>query len=500
MRIRKYSLFFWSTAQATILAFASPILAADVTALSVSANGHYFLDGNGRPFLYFGDTQWNLWQDFTLEDARSIIDNRRAKGFTEFNVMIVGTSNGKTNNKYGQRPFLNDDASTPNASYFATMDSVVHMCRCAGIVVVTGVHHSGFWGSLITSQNARAYARWLGDRYRNDPNIIWCPTYDGRLDASSTLLNDIIAGLKEGDGGSHLMTRHPDPWAGAVSQYQPFQNLGWLSFQSLQTYQNDYVIPSLVRGMWELSPIKPVFEAEAGYEGEGPVARDCRKQAYYTFLSGGFYTYGNGGNWLSTGSWKQWIDAPGNLQVVHARDLLASLDWWNLVPDQTIISGPANENIAARSANGAWMLVYLPSAGSVTINLAGICTSDSATAWWIDPTNGVQTKIGTCRATGTRSFPPPNGWVDAVLLLEKQGGITAIKRPYPATMSSPAPRQRTTAGFSVNRRYDANGHMAATFNVRGQRVSHSFKRAGDGPNARAAALEPRIHRGDNGSE
>ncbi len=401
------------------------VTAQDRTALKVSPNGRYFLNGLGEPFFYFGDTQWDIWQEVTLDGARGIIEDRKAKGFNVFNVMIVGTSDGKSPNKPGQVPFLNNNPTTPNPAYFQTVDSVIRMCRSAGIVLVIGIHHSAFWGSMINQQNAYAYAKWLGTRYKDEPNIVWCPSYAGYL--TGTLLNLLIKGIKDGAGNNHLMTRHPDPAYLRPEDYAPWQDSSWLDFQSLQTYQSDNSIPGLVRGMYALTPVKPVVEAEAWYEGDwGLNAYSIRKQTWWTYLSGGYYTYGHTDNWQKVTDWATWVNAPGAQQAVHARTFFSAIDWWNLVPDQSIISGTANLNSAARSSKGDWMCIYLPAGGSITIAMDKLTSGSSAQVSWYRTTDGTFTPAGSFATTGTRQFTTPTGWQDALLFLRT--GATSVEQ------------------------------------------------------------------------
>jgi len=97
-----------------------------------------------------------------------------------------------------------------------------------------------------------------------------------------------------------------------------------------------------------------------------------------------------------------------------------SIEWWNLIPDQSVFAGNASDNTAARSTKRDWIIVYLPGSDSVMIKMDRISASKLARAYWIDPLTGTRRLIGTFSTTGTRLFASPPDWEDAILLIEKQ--------------------------------------------------------------------------------
>src|SRR5207247_8571254 len=63
--------------------------------IRVSENGRYFVDERGKPFYFLADTQWELFRRYSLEDAKFIMGNRKAKGFTLWMVVMSGGSRGR---------------------------------------------------------------------------------------------------------------------------------------------------------------------------------------------------------------------------------------------------------------------------------------------------------------------------------------------------------------------------------------------------------------------
>ena len=102
--------------------------------LRVSENGRYFVDGEGKPFYFLADTQWELFRRYSLDDAKLILENRKAKGFTVVMVMLTGVGSGTGPNLEGQRPWLNDNPAAPNPDYFTNVDAVVKL----GVFVLPG--------------------------------------------------------------------------------------------------------------------------------------------------------------------------------------------------------------------------------------------------------------------------------------------------------------------------------------------------------------------------
>jgi hypothetical protein len=48
--------------------------------------------------------------------------------------------------------------------------------------------------------------------------------------------------------------------------------------------------------------------------------------------------------------------------------------------------------------------------------------ADTAKAVWIDPRNGKTVSVGAYPTTESKSFATPEGWEDALLILEASGG------------------------------------------------------------------------------
>ena len=167
--------------------------------VQVSDSGRYFVDQVGKPFFWLGDTQWELFRSFTFDDIRTILEDRKSKGFSVIQVMFTGFDDGSGANLAGQTPWMNNDPSTPNEEYFKYVDSVIQLGCENELVFALGIFHQ-VQTSYITLANARIYAKWLAHRYRNVPNIILV-MYPKARQEFIPVVRELAAGLQEGDGG-----------------------------------------------------------------------------------------------------------------------------------------------------------------------------------------------------------------------------------------------------------------------------------------------------------
>jgi len=296
-------------------------------------------------FFWLGDTTWSIVNQYTKEEAEFYLEYRRKQGFTVEHVMPlfdggpgIKTSSG---NAAGEEPFLNMNPATPNGAYFANLDHIVKVAQGKGLVVVI-LPCGGSGGSfvdkkkIVTKENAGAYGRWLGRRYKDMPNIVWANGFDLKPWRYEEIAREFVAGLQEADGGSHLITYHPS--GGASSSY--FHHEDWLAANIIQTWADYLKIYPMVFSDYMRIPPKPVIMAEGAYEegSEYPTKPITpllvRKQAYWSYLAGGFHTYGHNDIWRKNPTWRQALDAPGARQMGILKKIFTARHWWKLVPDQ----------------------------------------------------------------------------------------------------------------------------------------------------------------------
>jgi hypothetical protein len=352
----------------------------------------------------------------------------REKGFAFAQVMLMGVGDGTKPNIHGEKPWINDDPLTPNEAYFKNVDAVVQAAREQNIAISMTVFHQRY-RKRITVDKARAWARWVARRYKDVPTIVWSMTPVANQEFVP-ILRELAAGLREGDGGSHLITFKPDP---APFSSSFIHGESWLDFDSMQTWKGVELIYPMVTKDYNLKPVKPVLMAEGAYEHGSEYGFDVsplwvRRQAYYSYLAGGHHTYGHNDSWRILPTWKAALDAPGATQLGLLKTIFqAREEWWHLVPDQGILATGGETsgkvlNLAARHKDGRWVMVYLGGKARFTVHMNKLTAGKDARATWIDTRDARQTSIGTFSNEGDRAFSTPVGWEDALLILEVSGG------------------------------------------------------------------------------
>jgi hypothetical protein len=388
--------------------------------LSIAPSGHGFTDRAGRPFFWLGDTQWNLWRCHALEEARFILEDRKAKGFSVVQVMLRGFANGVASGPVCGEAFPDGDPLRPNAAYFDHVDAVVRAADDLGLLLVVGADHPAM--RITNPDNARAYGLWLGERYRAFGSIVWIPTYAIPNAEHLPTMRELAAGLREGGGGGHLMTSHPDPAHPVVSS-SAAHGEPWLAFNCIQTFSATHLVYETTLADFHRAPHKPVVMAEGAYEGGTEYGFDVtplwiRRQAYWSYLAGGHHSYGHNDAWRVAPGWKAALDAPGAGQMTVLRRILGGKPFGELVPDPTLLlrgAGQGNSlNAAARAASGSWAVVYLSGSGPVSIRTDWL--PGRALVLVYDPRDGSCT-TGEVDGASPLAVSVPDGSEDAVVVI-----------------------------------------------------------------------------------
>jgi len=135
--------------------------------------------------------------------------------------------------------------------------------------------------------------------------------------------------------------------------------------------------------------------------------------------------------WRMEPDWDKTFDTPGAAHVGKMKEIVTSLPWWEMTPDQwlfaTGVSSERTLNTAMRTYRGDKGLAYVASQCTFALHLDKIA-SKNVRVTWISPTTGERRDAGTF-VTGnfngktfpegkTQAFSVPGHWEDAVLLLE----------------------------------------------------------------------------------
>jgi hypothetical protein len=401
-------------------------------ALRVSANGRYLVDGNDQPFLMVGDAGWSLIVQLSREDADYYLQARKEKGFNTILVNLIDNEFGSNApaNIYGDRPFTGANFSTPNEAYFAHADYIINSAAAKGIVLVLCPVYLGYspsegWSAEVnaaSTDDMRAWGRFLGNRYKDKDNIIWCIGGDTSPSPYKTKLREVVYGVQEYD--DKLWTSHnSDPHLAT-----DYWSDSWMALDNVYTY-DPCAVPLFQTG-YNRTPTRPVFFMETRYENERyyPSAQELRSQAYYSVLAGGVghmygdcpvWHFGSNSGWCGTTNWKGQLGSAGTNGMYFFQKALTTRAWHEFVPDfnhAVMTSGYGSlaswsTDYAATASSAKTIMAYLPSSRAVTINPAGL-SGTTIQVWWYDPSSAQVTDAGQFAKSSRTFTPPSNGdWV-----------------------------------------------------------------------------------------
>ena len=428
--------------------------------LMISENHRFLVFEDGTPFFYLGDTAWELFHRLSKAETEKYLENRREKGYTVIQAVALAELDGLNSpNAEGEKPLIDNDPTKPNEKYFAHVDWVIKKAEEKGIFIgllpTWGDKWNKKWGvgpEIFTPENAKVYGRFLGERYKNNPNVIWILGGDRPVetDIQRQIIKQMALGLKEGDGGNHLISFHPSGGSGSAQYFHADE---WLDFNMRQnghsaSYTERYYMTT---EDYAREPVKPVMDAEPIYEDHPinfdpdknghSVAATVRRTLYWNLFSGAFgHTYGHHSVWQMYAlvrqpinrplmPWYEAIDQPGAGQMVFGRLLIESRPFLTRIPDNSVIvtdsiasSVPGRGEltfVATRDQSGSFAMVYAPVGRKFSVRL-NVIKGKNVIAWWYNPRNGEATKIGKFSNTGIQSFntPTPGESFDWILVLD----------------------------------------------------------------------------------
>lgn len=407
--------------------------------LSIDATGRYLKDGNGNPILLMGDTAWELGQQITDADVTTYLSNRASKGFNLVIMELIEHyfCTNAPNDYYDNPPFTGTNFTTPNETYFARMDNIIQKARNLGIYVIVAPLYLGFGGSdegwdteiaAASEADMTSWGEYVGNRYKDYTNIIWCIGGDADPTALLAKVNAFVTGLRNYDT-NHLITFHD---ARNTKGSTHLAGASWLTLQSIYTGE---IVDTLAADAYDDSPAKPFILIESYYEDHaGTTQQELRAEGYNALICGACgYIFGNGIVWnlgYLGGDWQAAMNDTGSVEMGYYHDLISAIDWFSLVPDTAhalLTSGygtPGASDFApaAMDAGGTLGLIYMPSNRTMSVDMSQF--SGTVTCRWFDPTDGTYTADAASPHvnSGTHDFSRAGansaGDADWLLLLE----------------------------------------------------------------------------------
>jgi hypothetical protein len=404
--------------------------------VEVSSDHRVLVDQHGKPFMMVGDSPQCLSASLSTDDMEFFFSDRQAHGFNTawVNLLCGSYTRGRDDaSTYdGIKPFLKDgDLASPNPDYFARIDTMVGLAARHGITLLLDPAETGSFRDLLKNNGAdksRAYGTFLGQRYKQDRNIIWMLGNDYQNDQWSTY-DPFEKALSDG-------IRNADPAKLQTIELNFFLSTSYddttwpplIDIASAYTYYPTY---DAVLKAYNTKPTQPVFMVESNYEYEnnsgGPATTDetLRRQEYWTMLSGATgQLYGNGYTWgFNDKDWKKHLDTKAVGEIGLMAKLFASGPWQDLVPDQNhrfltngigtyASDGDVLDNdyaTAALTPDGTFGVVYVPTDRTVSIDQSRLAAG--VTALWFDPADGSLQRAASPFKTPGKNSAGDQDWV-----------------------------------------------------------------------------------------
>ena len=404
--------------------------------LKVSDNQRYLMHENGTPFFWQGETGWLLPERLDRAEAEWYLQRCREEGYNVVQVQVI--DNVPAVNIYGQ--LSNTDGWNFAAidrkgvyGYWDHLDYIIRLAEQNGIYI--GM--VAIWGGLVKDgklsvEEAKKYGTFLGNRYKNRPNIIWFMGGDIQGDIKPEVWNALATSIKAADP-NHLMTYHP---RGRYTSARWWSKAAWLDFHTFQSGHRkygqrmgnkDYPIPDdteednwmYVDSTWAYNPMKPVLDAEPSYE-DIPMglhdkneprwkACDVRRYAYWSVFAGSCgHTYGHNaimqmlkpgyptsyGDAGDVKTWYQALNDPGFQQMKFVRQLILSFPYFERVGDQSVIvdNGTKYDRLIATRGTD-YLLVYNYTSRDMKLDFTKI-SGEKKNVWWMSAGTGILRYLG----------------------------------------------------------------------------------------------------------
>jgi hypothetical protein len=393
--------------------------------LKVSANQRYLEGQDGKPFFLNIDAAWSLIAQLTYAQANQYLVDRSNRKFNGILVNLIEHlySNNPPKNIYNVSPFSGSPFSTPNEPYFLLADSIIARANELGLLVFLDASYLGYtcgsqgWCSEISAASSATMNSWgqyVGNRYKNYPNIIWVMGGDADPTSVKNKLESMVSGMKIFDTVySRIYTAHNEPETESITHWS---GSTWLTLNGVYTYSTTYTASQTA---YTVVPTIPFIMMESAYENENnSTSQTLRAQAYWSFLKGGCgHIFGNNPIWKFSSGWQSALNSAGSVSMTYFYNLVKSRHWYFLLPaagTKIITSGAGSGTTLATFAytsDSTSIIGYMPTSRTVTIN-PSLLKDDSLHVWWYNPSNGVFIDAG-INSKATRSYNPPDvgDWV-----------------------------------------------------------------------------------------
>lgn len=375
-----------------------------------------YLFEDEKPFFWLGDTAWLLFENLSLEEAKTYLKNRYSLGF---NVI--------------QATLLHTVSLNPSLSYFSHCKEIIKFAETLGIYMAI----LPCWGSyvkegILNLNNVNKYIDFLSSYFKDCNHLVWVLGGDIRGESYQEIYKIFGNKLKKAYPNT-LITFHP---FGRTGSYLWFHQEDWLDFNMFQSGHRRYDQVKL--GAWDdkqnnedsygednykyvkkalsLSPLKPCLDGEPSYEGivqglhdfKEPYweARHVRRYAYWSLFEGACgFTYGNNavmqfydgkgkGSYNVREHWQEALHSEGGAQMQYLKELMLSVEFTkgNAHGDLILNNQEKHHHISA-FAGDDFIFVYTYLGDKLELNLKDYETC-ILEAYWMNPQNNSRSYIG----------------------------------------------------------------------------------------------------------
>lgn len=419
--------------------------------LMISENQRYFETESGKPFIWIADTAWTIPQRMKWDDVSYYMKKRKSQGFTVLQIVALDPERDlEMRNPAGEKALIDDDLTKPNEQYFKYLDWIIDeaernemyvlLLPVWGQLVVGEDWGGNTYEKIVTAENAYQYGEWIGHRYAERKNILWCLGGDRQpihkqKDDYRNVWRRMAEGLGKGVTGQNLKcNENHELWKKLLITYHACFEMetgecstfsywtdeeAWISFIMLQSGHGTTVKNyELIKKEYERELTMPVWDGEPAYEDMPtcwPITGEAcfhkadivRKRAYWSLLAGAFgYTYGHCNVWcsiseqernfISKTDWFESLSSEGSKQIKYMHAAIESLQLYNSQPCQEILEeqqrkeDTLEEHVqAAITQNGTNLCIYFQKAGEETLDVDKFSEGqEEYFGWWYNPQNG----------------------------------------------------------------------------------------------------------------
>ena len=259
--------------------------------------------------MIVGDSPHSLIGRMSKSDAEFYMANRVQYGINTLWVELLCNNktacNADGTTFDGIPPFtVAGDISTPNPAYFKRVDEIINIAAAHGVTILLDAAETDGWLATLKAnglEKAATFGQYLGNRYKDFPNIIWMYGNDFQTWADpgdDAVVLAVAQGVRNADGNHINTTELNYLTSGSLddTRWEPL-----IELDGAYTYYPTY---AQILKEYNRSNFRPVFMEEANYEFEhnyntdGGSPANLRRQEYWTMLSGATgQLYGSAYTW-----------------------------------------------------------------------------------------------------------------------------------------------------------------------------------------------------------